>query len=142
MTKIKLVGNDILCQTDNIHGLGGYLMLLRMLKRPKSSRFNAKRVTQLILGRPRTLCNGEPLCPGASLFPLLPLPCPYLPQSGSSSCILYNQPACLPPPQPIVVTTGIKPSSMSPVHLCRLCTGGAVSLVYIKSTPPHICLIL
>ena len=28
--------------------------------------------------------------------------------------------------RPIVVTTGIKPSSMSPVHLCRLCTGGAV----------------
>ena len=26
----------------------------------------------------------------------------------------------------IVATTGIKPSSMSPVHLCRLCTGGAV----------------
>ena len=142
MTKIKLIDNDILYQTDNSHGPGGGLMLLRMLKRAKSSRFNAKRVTQLILGRPRTLCNDEPLCPGASLFPLLPLPCPYLPQSGSSSCILYNQPACLPPPQPIVVTTGIKPSSMSPVHLCRLYTVVAVSLVYIKPTPPHIRLIL
>ena len=30
----------------------------------------------------------------------------------------------------IVVTTGIKPSSTSPMHLCRLCTGGAVSQVY------------
>ena len=30
----------------------------------------------------------------------------------------------------IVVTTGIKPSSTSPLHLCWLCTGGAVSQVY------------
>ena len=33
-------------------------------------------------------------------------------------------------PWPIVVTTGIKPSSTSPVHLCPICTGGPMSSAY------------
>ena len=77
--------------------------------------------------QPTLPCEPQPTIPPVQ-YPTIP--CALLPTMCATTNynIYVLTIPCEPKPTlPNVVTTGIKPSSTSPVHLCWLCTGGAMS---------------